>query len=335
MSGNEISELASTLPAPAAGELPAERAQVLREHLLTEFLRTSLAPRAPGPRHRFRRPSRVQAVGAGLLAAAAAAGAFVLVSGTGAAPAGASPQAATLLAKIADAAQRQASPAVRDSEFMYIRSDVAFAVYTNGSQTPTMDKLHERQVWLPVANICATGLLIENGTRTPLSAYPVANGKVVPPPSGLAFAGCGRGSLNDPTYRLLQSLPTDPRTLLNEIYAGTAGEGQAQGPAGEAFTTIGDLIREAIVPPRTAAALYRAAALIPGVTFAGHVTNAVGRPGIAIAFTGSQGRSEWIFDPATLQFIGERDSDATGAVTGDSAILQQAFVAKAGQLPGR
>jgi hypothetical protein len=47
-------------------------------------------------------------------------------------------------------------------------------------------------------------------------------------------------------------------------------------------------------------------------------------------------RSEWIFDQATLQFIGERDYDNNAhEVTGDTAILQEAFVSKAGQLPGR
>jgi hypothetical protein len=190
----------------------------------------------------------------------------------------------------------------------------------------TMAPLHERQVWLPVANICHYGLLIENGSRTSLA----------PTPGGLPASACGEGNLNGPTYRLLQSLPTDPRALLNLIYAQTGDEGQAIGRDGEAFVTIGDLIREAIVPPRTAAALYRAAALIPGVIFVGHVTNATGRPGIAIARTNGQDRQEWIFDPATLQFVGERDYDmstGTPVVNGNAAILQRAFVGKAGQLP--
>ena len=93
---------------------------------------------------------------------------------------------------------------------------------------------------------------------------------------------------------------------------------------------------ETIVPPATAAALYRAAALIPGVTLIGRVTNADGRPGIAVAWTGHGDRYEWIFDPSTLQFIGERDFDlstGTPVVTGYTAVVQRAFVAKAGQLP--
>ena len=45
-------------------------------------------------------------------------------------------------------------------------------------------------------------------------------------------------------------------------------------------------------------------------------------------------KNEWIFDQTTLQFIGERIfNPKTGQVTGESAILQQAFTAKAGQRP--
>ncbi len=165
MNGNEISELASMLPASAARDLPDDRANVLREHLLTEFWRagekSTAGPRRMRPRP-TRRPSRMALAGACAVATAAAIGGFAIVSATRS-PGGATPAAAQLLARIANAAERQSSPQVRDSEFMYIRSEVAFASYTNGSQTPTMDKLHERQVWLPVADVCVTGLLIEEG----------------------------------------------------------------------------------------------------------------------------------------------------------------------------
>jgi hypothetical protein len=45
-----------------------------------------------------------------------------------------------------------------------------------------------------------------------------------------------RGSLPDPTYRLLQSLPTNPHALLKLIYAAHPG---GQTPDQEAFITIG------------------------------------------------------------------------------------------------
>ena len=75
-----------------------------------------------------------------------------------------------------------------------------------------------------------------------------------------------------------------------------------------------------------------------GATLVPHATNAAGRAGIGIMWTGTSAKqvykNEWIFDKSTLQFIGERIfNPTTGQVTGESAILQQAFTAKAGQRP--
>jgi hypothetical protein len=212
---------------------------------------------------------------------------------------------------------------------MYIRSEVSYASYSDGSQVPTtIEPLHERQVWRPVANICDWGFVIEEGHKTSLAP---------PPGIGPSGAQCDTGNIGDPTYRLLQSLPTDPRTLLNLIDASDGPGAATQGgkDAG-AFNAIGNLIRDSIVPPSTAAALYRAAALIPGVTLIGRVTTVEGQPGIAIAWTDRWYRYEWIFDPATLQYVGERDyqvNTGTPFVIGNAAILQRAFVSKAGQLP--
>ena len=328
MTDDQISDLARLLSAGATPDLPADRLQILKEHLMVEY-RLAAGNRRPTPQRRHARRPLLAALGAGAVLAAVAATAVALVLSRGQ-PAPARPAAMELLAKVANVAARQPAPPVSNSEFMYIRSEVAYAVYENGSQTPTMDSLHERQIWLPVANVCDWGLLIEQGQRTSLAPSPG---------SGPSFSvKCGPGNLNNATYRLLQSLPTDPRTLLNLIYSFNQvnGEGQALGSDGEAFVTIGDLIRETIVPPSTAAALYRAAALIPGVTLIGRVTTVEGQPGIAIAWTSSQDRYEWIFDPATLQYVGERDYDMSSGkpvVTGNTAVMQRAFVGKAGQLP--
>jgi hypothetical protein len=328
MTDDQITELARLLPPEVAPDLPADRLQILKEHLMVEY-RLAVDNHRPTPhRRRVRRP-QLAALGAGAALAAIAATALVLVL-SGGQPAPASPAAMELLAKVADVAARQPVPAVSNGEFMYVKSDISYAVYNNGSQKPTMEPLHERQIWQPVANVCDWGLVIEEGQRTSLAPSPG---------SGPSFSvKCGQGNLNNATYRLLQSLPTDPRTLLDQIYSFNQknGEGQALGSDGEAFVTIGDLIRETIVPPSTAAALYRAAALIPGVTLISHVTNVESRPGIAIAWTDGQERYEWIFDPATLQYVGERDFDmstGTPVVTGNAAVLQRAFVSRAGQLP--
>ena len=324
---DQITDLARLLPAGPAPDLPAERHQILKEHLMAEY---RLAPgnrRPTRQRCRARRPL-FAALGAGAVLAAIAATAVALVL-PGGQPAPASPAAVELLAKVANAAARQPAPRVSNSEFMYIRSEVIYASYSDGSQVPTMEPLHEQQIWLPVANICDWGLLIEEGQRTSLA-----------PPTDLRppSSDCGQGNLLDPTYRLLQSLPTDPRALLNLIDASNRAHpvGQSLDSDGAAFFTIGFLVREAIVPPSTAAALYRAAALIPGVTLIGRVTTVEGQPGIAIAWSDSRDRYEWIFDPATLQYVGERDyalSTGKPVLNENTAVLQRAFVGKAGQLP--
>ena len=81
-----------------------------------------------------------------------------------------------------------------------------------------------------------------------------------------------------------------------------------------------------------------AAATLPGATLVPHATNVAGRAGIGIMWTSKTARqvykNEWIFDKTTLRFIGEKTYDpGTGRLTGESAIIQQTFTAKAGQRP--
>jgi hypothetical protein len=331
---------------PAERDLPAARKQILKEHLMTELRQAD-----PGrgrtrakPRPKLRRTGTVLVAGAVLTAAAVAIATATAVGTHTSPPAPKAAQpaapatAAQLLARIATAAARQPAPVVRDSDFTYIRSMVAYEVdsISNGHETTSMAKLHERQIWLPVANVCATGLLIEQGERTPISPFPVVNGKVDRhPPKGTPmpnFSCPSEGHLGDTTYRLLQSIPTQPDALLAYLTAGKKWTND------DPPTEIGDMIRETIMPPALAAALYRLAATLPGATLVPHATNVAGRAGIGIMWTSKTARqvykNEWIFDKTTLRFIGEKTYDpGTGRLTGESAIIKQAFTAKAGQLP--
>jgi hypothetical protein len=306
-------EMALLLPAPAERDLPAGRQHTLKEHLMSE-LRVAASPPTASPATRRRKPAIVLvAAGAAALAAAIA---LTLLPGN---TQGSSPAAARLLAKIATAAARQPSPAVRNGQFWYIKSWVSYQVCNGGTSACKLEKPHERQIWQSVSNQCVTGLLREYGQDTPLKF-------------SSNYLHCPyRGGMNDPTYRFLQSLPTDPHALLGRIEQQM--QGQLPQPV-EAFTTIGDLLREAIAPPRVSAALYRAAALIPGVTMVADATDAIGRHGVAVAMTYQGNRTEWIFSKHTLIYLGESDVKvATGASTGKAAVLQRAFVNHAGQIP--
>jgi hypothetical protein len=329
----DLAELARLLPDPAGRELPAGRQHALKEHLMSE-VGVGRRPRARRPRaripamHRRRKPAIAVAV-----AAAAAASAITFALLPGGTP-GASPAAVRLLARIATAAAAQPSPPVRNSQFWYIESWVSYQVCGGESGSNcTMEKPHERQIWLSVSNLCVTGLLREYGQYTPLQYESAGTGSTAPPGHTATGPGCPQaGGVNDPTYRFLQSLPTDPHALLSLIERDMSG--QLPRPE-EAFTTIGDLLHESIAPPQVSAALYRAAALIPGVTVVANATDAIGRHGVAVAFTYQGTRTEWIFSKQTLQYLGERDVKvANGSTTGEAAVLRRAFVDHPGQLPG-
>jgi hypothetical protein len=351
--GDEIAELARLLPVLEERDLPASREHPLKEHLLIEF--RMAGPGIPeaghgsrAPQH-SRRPRRatVAAAVSGVLAAATAVAAVTL-STAARHPAGPSAvgqaqhtAAARLLARIAVAASRQPTPAVRGHQWEYIKTvekAIAgpFEWTARGTKTPAGRKLttYHSQLWRPVSDICL-GFV---GRTTP------PQWGASRPASGSSHSGTGgtdekcpsAGSLNRSTYRLLQSLPTSPHRLLNLIY--TEEQGHGPSPDQEAFTTIGDLLRDSIVPPQVSAALYRAAALIPGVSVVPDAVNAIGQHGVAVTLTVPSGqrtrdvREEWIFDKTTLQNIGE-STISNGSVTDVTAIVDRAFVDHPGQTP--
>jgi hypothetical protein len=328
--GREADSLAGIAPVPAERDLPAGRRHILKEHLMTEFRADQ--PAAQLPRARVSRRLTLTAAIGGVAAAAVVTASLTGLGGA-ASPNGRQPQggahltAAQLLGKAADAAAHAPAPHVRDNQFSYVSSEDAFG--TDDGPAPAHP--HKRQVWLSVSDLCVPGLLIENGQRTPLDDATAnveveRHGKLVP-----SHVPCPqRGGLNDPTYRSLQSLPTDPRALLHLIYTEERGAGQS--PGQEAFTTIGDLLRESIPPPAISAALYKAAAMIPGVTIVPDAVDAIGRHGVAVSFTFRGVQEEWIFNKNTFQWIGERDF-VHGKLVGKDALLQRAIVDHAGELP--
>ena len=338
----DLADLARLLPDPAGSELLAGRQHALKEHLMSEVRMAGQRSAGTPATHR-RRWKPAMAVAAAVAAATAIA--LAILPGTllpRSAP-GASPAAVRLLARIATAATAQPSRPVRDSQFWYIESWVAYQACEGGNgNNCTMEKPYERQIWQSVSNLCVTGLLREYGQYNPLPygrtvqaqrGHGALEHSPAPPGHAATWPGCPQaGDVNDPTYRFLQSLPTSPQALLSLIERDMQGQLPQRE---EAFTTIGDLLRESIAPPRVSAALYRAAALIPGVTVVANATDAIGRRGVAVAFTYQGTRTEWIFSRQTLQYLGERDIDlANGSTTGEAAVLQRAFVDHPGQLPG-
>lgn len=142
-----------------------------------------------------------------------------------------------------------------------------------------------------------------------------------------APGGAFYGSPAVVTPNELRAMPRDPYRLLNQIYRVTIGAGN--GPDSEAFVYIADTLRSGIVPADLRAALYRAAAMIPGVTVTERQATLDGHVGVAIGITnGPFLRQDIVIDPLTGLMIGERsvylkaaDGVPAGTVEESTSIL--------------
>ena len=279
---------------------------------------------------------RMLAVAGALAVAAGLAGGLLAAPLAGRGPASGhaklSLTAARFLDRAAAAAARQPALQVRDGQYMYIASEVRWGSTTvtpGGRERTVVEPRHKREIWLPASNICKPGLLKD---PSPGRAMKLNGARGLPCPN--------QGGWGDPSYRFLQSLPAGPHTLLTMLHAATNGAGQG-GRDWQAFTAIGDSLQEAIAPPDVSAALYRAAALIPGVRVIPHATDILGRPGIGVQLTRTVPQSPgaplrqtltWIFNPTTLLWIGETDGTVHGKLMG-SVVLNRAIVDQLGQRP--
>jgi len=125
-------------------------------------------------------------------------------------------------------------------------------------------------------------------------------------------ASAAKPGIRNPTCTWLRSLPTDPNQLLGILYAQSAYLGSDRNV--NAFSAIGRLLSTTVLPPAAEAAIYWAAALIPGVTLIPVTTDMTGRAGFGIALTDSTGlQNEWIFSRDTYTFLGTRATQVTNA----------------------
>jgi hypothetical protein len=313
---------------------PAEAAAVRRAR---EALERRAAGDAPA---RARRPRRRRTLAVtGAVAVAVAIGAVVGLDSGGVHRDLTAAQALERVARVA-ASQPAERTLVRPGQYWYVRSRTAFMTTEIRSRvsysaiTPSI-----REIWLGRSG---GGRLNEHGSM-PIFLGPrdkqrwVSAGRpdlrrdnVTSLGGSPAIVAFGSRSL---TFTQLRRLPTGPAALYRRIKA-AAGEA-GPGPSQEAFTVIGDLLREAPVPPRIRAALYRAAGRIHGVRLVGEVRDPVGRTGLAIALTANDTRRELIFDPKTSALLAEREVlihrvkwiDApAGATIGSSTYLKSGVV---------
>ncbi|MFJ2932192.1 CU044_5270 family protein [Streptomyces sp. NPDC087219] len=304
------------LPAIEEHDLPQGRHQFHKERLMNQIHDDRRAAAARTPRNPFLRKA-ILLPAATALAGALAVGVLVLTPGDAQAPLdrATGPALTTtigvadakgaprLLDRISLAAAGAEAPSSRAGQYIYIetRSANTHVKTVGGESSLVSEPLHTRQSWRSPDGL--KGWLIEPGNTGP---------------EGITLEGRDEQGnvptphLGAPSHDYLASLPTDPDALLRKIYKET--EGQGNGKDQQAFTTIGDLLVESWPSPKLTAALYRAAAKIPGVVTVDSATDAAGRKGVAVARLdeASGQRTEWIFDSKTFTFLGERTVQVKG-----------------------
>ncbi|MFG3257848.1 CU044_5270 family protein [Streptomyces sp. NPDC048172] len=338
----EWQETEGLLP-PVERDLPAGRHEFHKERLMAQIHEetratapTATTPSPAAPRARrgwYRRPAFLVPVAACALAGAMVTGVLVGQSedttpGVATGPVlttnvgQASTQGAgKLLDRISLAAGETDSGKPRQDQFLYVKSMVAEThVKTSGDKHRVVsDEPYERHVWESPDG--KKGRLVAPGG----------------PEAGESLDGPYAGS---DAYNSLAKLPTDPKALLKHIYEESKGEGNSRDQA--AFEMIGEMIGESYPPPGVEAALYKAAARIPGVVMVEDAADVTGRHGVAVARLDkvSGERAEWIFDKKTHAFLGERNVKVQegrnpepedklikrGTITFTSAVTKRAIV---------
>jgi hypothetical protein len=354
---DDRTHLRARFSVPADRELPPGRHLLHRENIMSQILNEPPNGQ-PGngepPRDRRPSPRRSSAwrpSARGLLATAAA---MALVAGVGVTAAeklSAQPGAAssatpeTTVTAVLDAAAQAAAagPAVKigPNQDFYVKAQVT-ANFPVSKLVPQRNDIFD--ILPPPAKPVTQ--LVEGWTaqsQAKESLWKVdGQSRVLGPGTGLFVAGApfitmggymtGKapgGSILYPTYAYLQSLPTNPRQLLDLIQKQTPAD--VPDKLDGTFAIIEQLLSTTILPPQTAAALYRAAALIPGMTIVPDVTDGIGRHGIGISLPEDVYKTDedvWIFSQTTHQFLGVRERAVVPGPQKETHTLVSAVLAR-------
>jgi hypothetical protein len=186
------------------------------------------------------------------------------------------------------------------------------------------------------AEAAAIGMKVPTGTTTIQAPcgdfYPSGGAKQ----GSCADPAVSRGSWQHPTAAWLAGLPRDPGQLLARLRHDAPRNGRGDA---ELLTYATDALGTGLLPGDVRGALYRALALLPDVSITAHTATLDGRTGVAFAVSDNHSghdRQEFVVDPATGDFIGERDialaassGMPAGTVMGSSSTTT-AVVAKVG-----
>ncbi|MEV0148147.1 MULTISPECIES: CU044_5270 family protein [unclassified Nonomuraea] len=217
--------------------------------------------------------------------------------------------AVEVLSRAAEHAGRRPELRPRPGQFLVYESQSMDLAASEGQSWLSR---HKRRIWLPVEGDAVKGVLQEE-ILAPLP-YP---GRTLPPearaeqelvgkPSGPERAADfdDRAEYLRNDYAYVSKLPTDTEGMRRHLYTQVPADGLRDF---EAWNRVGGLLTEAYLPAAQRAALFRAAATIPGVVTVKESQDAAGRKGIAAAMVSPGGiREEYIFDRKTYDYLGRR-----------------------------
>ncbi len=265
------------------------------------------------------------------VAVAGVAGALAIVVGTGSTSP--SSAVAAVLQRLANLAAVQ-SPvgAPRAGQYLYVASLQAGESVEAGC---TVLVPEQRQIWIGASGSGRT--LDVPGAPSFFSAHEKlvcqrSHSAMLHAATTVSDTWWARGcySLGDASY--LHGSFQDPQALLRQM---ARIDGGPPGPAG-AFMRVGFFLRESDASPALRAAIYRAAAAIPGVRLIGAVTDRLGRHGIGIALTSHGSTSELIFNPRNSSMLAEQTVNRAGQVIGWGVYRPTVMVNRIpGHPPGR
>ncbi|WP_412540278.1 CU044_5270 family protein [Longispora sp. K20-0274] len=265
----------------------------------------------------------------GGLAAVIAAGMFAMqTSRVGGLPPVANAEAGEVLHGAADSALQVPGLAARPEQFVYVESVTWYPKQGEPGQSTVRS-------WLSVDGT-RDGLISsdqpDRAGGTDQRVPGCRDGRAAEwEPDGTLSADRTRPCAPEPGY--LTDMPTDPVRARAKVYADTAGGDRDQ----QAFVAVGVLLTRGYLAPAARAALFTAAATIPGVQVVRDVADAAGRLGIAVARTDRGVRYELVFDPTSHELRGWQQRPVDGGMDmrmlRPVAFVRVAVVDRAGQVP--
>ncbi|MEZ0072221.1 CU044_5270 family protein [Planotetraspora sp. GP83] len=199
----------------------------------------------------------------------------------------------------------------RDDQFIKVSSQTMYGAFGGGAVNTDMGQTSEgtrylyrtkRTIWLSADGKKDGSLKIDYLEPRAYPGWPI-------PPEAHKQTGTEWNRLPacptvpDTAYTELKKLPADVDGMRAYLYARDGGENP---PHVGAWTAVGDLLRETYMPAAQRAALFKAAATIPGVTVSENAEDAAGRTGIGVGRVSAGIREDIIFDPKTYELLGER-----------------------------